>query len=554
MRLNLYLSPLIAVLFVACGSPEQQRVNDNVKPENVPGSHTELQGFFLEWREFMKPEMKDGIPDYSEAAMAAQYDQLSLWRSRLEAVDTAGWPIAHQVDYYLIWAEMNGLEFAHRVKQPWKRDPAFYAWFFSYYTDVPEREGPNAWGAVEYDYYAKPLSSSDAAEIAEKLRKAPALWEQARVNLTGDARDLWVLGARGIREQSEDLSQFAVSMESVYPDLAAAAREARTASDAFAEWIESNAAGKQAVSGVGKEEYTWNLKKVHLLPYTWEDEVLLMERELARAHASLRLEENRNRDLPGWQKVDSQEAYDAAVNSAIDDFLAFLEREEILSMRDYMEPAMRERAGAFSAADGLRGFFDEVIYRDPMTMRAHHFHWIDLARMREEPHPSIIRSTPLRYNIFDGRAEGLATGAEEMLMHAGLYEGRPRGRELVWVMLAQRAARAYAALQMHGNETDFDGATKLASKWTPWGLLPADGGTIQGEEHFYLRQPAYGTSYVIGKIEIERLLAEYTRQHEADFSLKSFMDEFNSKGVIPVSLIYWEMTGDRSMLDQALMD
>ena len=141
-----------------------------------------------------------------------------------------------------------------------------------------------------------------------------------------------------------------------------------------------------------------------------------------------------------------------------------------------------------------------------------------------------------------------------MLMHAGLYEGRPRGRELVWVMLAQRAARAYAALQMHGNETDFDGATKLASKWTPWGLLPADGGTIQGEEHFYLRQPAYGTSYVIGKIEIERLLAEYARQHEADFSLKSFMDEFNSKGVIPVSLIYWEMTGDRSMLDQALMD
>ena len=137
-------------------------------------------------------------------------------------------------------------------------------------------------------------------------------------------------------------------------------------------------------------------------------------------------------------------------------------------------------------------------------------------------------------------------------MHAGLYEGRPRGRELVWVMLAQRAARGLGALYQHGQEMNFAESTEFASKWTPWGLLPADGGTIQGEEHFYLTQPGYGTSYVIGKIEIEKLLAEYARQREGEFSLKAFFDEFNSKGVIPVSLIYWEMTGDKSMLEKAL--
>jgi uncharacterized protein (DUF885 family) len=187
-----------------------------------------------------------------------------------------------------------------------------------------------------------------------------------------------------------------------------------------------------------------------------------------------------------------------------------------------------------------------------MTMRAHHYHWIDLARMRENPHPSIIRSTPLRYNIFDGRSEGMATGMEEMLMHAGLYDSRSRGRELVWVMLAQRAARGLAALYQHGLKMNFKESTEFASRWTPWGLLPADGETIQREEHFYLRQPAYGTSYVIGKIEIEHLLAEYARQHEKGFRLKDFMDQFNSKGAIPISLIYWEMTGDKSMLDNAL--
>jgi hypothetical protein len=547
----------ISLLFISCllltlSGCGDRNPDQSTQEMDIPADHAGLQDFFLEWREFLKPDMPDGIPDYSAAAMQQQYAQLPQWRARLNAVDTAGWPVSHQVDWFLIWAEMNGLEFAHRVKKPWERDPAFYVYFFSYYTDVPEREGPNAWGAVEYDYYDKPLSQSDAAEIAEKLQKAPVLWEQAKKNLTGNAADLWRLGERSFQEQSADLEQFARSMEEDYPELAEAAMEASTASDGFADWIAQQASFKTGDSGVGKEEYTWNLKKVHLLPYSWEEEVTLIERELARSHAALRLEENQNRSLPPWVKVSDSKAYDQAVHSAIDDFLAFLENEEILTVTDYMEPALREQAGSFTPAEGLRGFFYEIIYRDPMTMRAHNYHWLDLARMREEPHPSIIRSTPLRYNIFDGRAEGMATGMEEMLLHAGLYDSRPRGRELVWVMLAQRSARALGALRMHGLETDFDGATKIASKWTPWGLLPADGATIQGEEHFYLRQPAYGTSYVIGKIEIEKLLAEYARQREGDFRLKDFMDEFDSKGVIPVSLIYWEMTGDRSMLNKAL--
>ncbi len=548
------ITPLILIIFLTSFCTPQEQ-DSNVMPqeiENVPVSHQELQSFFLEWREFLKPVEINGIPDYSDKAMKDQYAELSNWQNRLNAIDTVGWPIAHQVDWFLVWAEMNGLDFAHRVKKPWKRDPSFYVWFFSYPTDVPEREAANAWGAVEYDYYSKPLSASDAAEISAQLRKAPALWEQAKKNLTGNARDLWVLSERSFRAQSADLAQFAAMMQADYPDLAAAALEVKDASETFADWIAAESGKKTDVSGVGKENYTWNLKNVHLLPYTWDEELTLIERELARAHSSLRLEENRNRTLPGWEKISTMEDYDKAVNEAIDDFMEFLENEEILTVTSNMDPAMRERTGSFEESDGLRGFFEEVIYRDPMTMRAHHYHWLDLARMRDNPHPSIIRSTPLQFNIFDGRAEGLATGVEEMFMHAGLYEGRPRGRELVWVMLAQRAARALGALYQHGLITDFDGATKIASKYTPWGLLPADGGTIQGEEHFYLTQPAYGTSYVIGKIEIEKLLAEYALQREGDFSMKEFFDEFNSKGVIPVSLIYWEMTGDRSMLNKAV--
>ena len=145
-----------------------------------------------------------------------------------------------------------------------------------------------------------------------------------------------------------------------------------------------------------------------------------------------------------------------------------------------------------------------------------------------------------------------ATAMEELMMNAGLYKNRPRGRELVYIMLAQRAARGLGGLYQHGLEMTFDESTQFASKWVPWGLLPADGSTIQHEEHFYLQQPAYGTSYVIGKLEIDKLIAEYTRQRNGKFVMKEFMDEFSRVGEIPISLVYWQMTGDKSMLNAAI--
>lgn len=517
-----------------------------------PSAYDELVDLFFAWREFQAPRMIEGVPDYSREAMERQHRELTEWRRRLAAIDTTGWAVSQQIDWVLVWAEMNGLDFEHRVTMPWSRDPAFYVWFYPSPTDVPEREGPNIHGAIELPEYERPLSAADAGEIAERLRKAEAVFDQARINLTGNARDLWITGIRSIREQSDDLAAFAESVRDAHPDLAAAALEARVASDGFVEWLAVRAESKTGASGIGRENYTWNLRNVHLLPYSWEDEVLLLERELARAHSSLRLEEHRNRGLPELSRIEDAAEYDRLVNQAVTEYMDFLAEEEVLPVRDYMDAALRAQTGRFRPAQGLRGFFDEVNYRDPIVMRTHHHHWFDLARMREEPHPSPIRRTPLLYDIWDSRAEGMATGMEEMMMHAGLLDDRRRARELVWIMLAQRAARGLGGLYQHGLVMDFDGATRFASKWTPRGWLPADGSTIQHEEQFYLRQPAYGGSYIIGKIEIEKLIAEHARQREGRFGLAEFMDDFHRPGLIPMSLIYWELTGDRSMLDRAI--
>ena len=43
-----------------------------------------------------------------------------MYRARLDAFDIQDWPVAQQIDWHLVRAEMNGLEFDHRVRRPWE--------------------------------------------------------------------------------------------------------------------------------------------------------------------------------------------------------------------------------------------------------------------------------------------------------------------------------------------------------------------------------------------------------------------------------------------------
>ncbi len=93
------------------------------------------------------------------------------------------------------------------------------------------------------------------------------------------------------------------------------------ATEEFASWLRAEAPKKTGPSGIGKDQYTWYLRNVLLVPLSWDEEVTITKRELARAHASLRLEENRNRRLPPLATADTPEAYDALQNRAIARYL-----------------------------------------------------------------------------------------------------------------------------------------------------------------------------------------------------------------------------------------
>ena len=507
-------------------------------------AYQDLVRLFEDFVAFERPALRDGAPDYTAATLARKHEALGQFNARLAAIDPKGWPLEHQVDHALVGALIDGLDFELRVLRPWQRDPAYYKSLWMGQSDTPAHEGPTHHAVVELWQYDFPLSAGDQARLAGALRGIAPLLAQARGNLTGNARDLWVTGAGTMAEQVRDLDALASRVAGASPDLLAAIREARAATAGFVTWLEQQAPSKTGPSGIGKEAYTWNLQNVHLVPMTWDDEVALLKRELARSHAALKLEEHRNRHLPPLTAASDADDYRRRAEASAAKYLAWLEREDVLTVTPYLAPALNAHLGGFVPLD-RRNFFGIASHYEPMTLFAHFYHWFDHAWMAQAPHPSPIRRGATLFNVWDSRSEGMATAMEEIILHAGYYDDNARAREIVWIMLAQRAARGLASLYAQANEFDLQQAKAFQVEWTPRGWMRPDLDLLGFEQQLYLRQPGYGTSYVTGKALIDRLIAARARQKGDAFTLRGFFDELNGAGMVPVSLIHWQLTGER---------
>ncbi len=94
-------------------------------------------------------------------------------------------------------------------------------------------------------------------------------------------------------------------------------------------------------------------------------------------------------------------------------------------------------------------------------------------------------------------------------------------------------------------------AGKIHADYTPRGWMKVEKELLIFEQHLYLRQPGYGTSYITGKYLLENTLAEFARMKEMQqqpFRVKEFFDQLNAVGCIPITLGHWELTGDKMTL------
>ncbi len=221
------------------------------------GSYEDLLALWREFREFQKPRVTGGVPDYTAAAMAAQKSGIPGFQDRLAAI--------------------------HRVLRPWSRIPGFYAVIQTSEPDVPLREGPEIHGVLDLWKLKFPLDESGRAVLREKLAAIPAVLAQAKKNLVEDTADLWLLGIRQKRDESLDLERLGRRLGPTDPGLVPLVDAAKAAVDDFRVWLEEGLKTKKGPSGIGVAEYDWYQKNVHLVPYTWAEQLAIAERELRRS-------------------------------------------------------------------------------------------------------------------------------------------------------------------------------------------------------------------------------------------------------------------------------
>ena len=414
--------------------------------------YAELVELFQAFREMTGASGDDygALPVVDPAMIESEAVALGGFQARLRAIDPSDWTIPEQVDYHLVRAEMNGLQFRHRVTRPWFRDPGTYSdivYFLGEFRGMPPDDESRGM-----------FPDDESTGIRTIMDALPDFFSQARVNLADvDAvpGDLALLAARDLRNGDADFAAMLAEAPADDPQLLDAIGAAREAASEFLAWLESNSDRMVAPAGVGRENYDWLLKNVYLFPYSWDQLSTIVELEDNRVITFQGLEANRNRALPGIRPVQSQEEYRQSVAAAIDDLMTFIRNENIFSMPDYLTPD--DYFGSWHGFDNpwpeQHDYFFNFSHREPRMEEAHEMvgHHFDALRGQFNTHP--IRRGWRPYKIATARTEGFAFALEELLMHAGYLDNRsPRAREIDYEQAAFRTVRALSDIYMHDNQ------------------------------------------------------------------------------------------------------
>lgn len=501
-----------------------------------PAGYQTLVGIHQEAQKLRQPAVNNGVPDYTASSMERHKRAVDSLRQRLGALDSSSWPVSERVDYHVVRAGLNDLDFQHRVVRPWQRDPGLYvdAVRRAPYTDVP-------------------ATGEALTRLRTQLQAVPQILEQARKNLTTASGELAGMAIRQL-EMSDGINQgeprrpvppagvigwyrdLLGRLPQQHPDLVGDAKAALQAVEGYRDWLKANQASMKEPAWVGMEHYNWYLRNVRLMPFDADDVRLLGKREEDRARTFLEIEEHRNQALPPIEPVKSAEEHERRVREAETLIRSYIQKHRLLTIPPDTPPEFETDAFWIVREGGKRHFWEELTYRDPLNNHIH----ASIPGHQFDGHIQRKNKNPIRSGFRDGaRAEGWGFYLEEMFLQAGLLDGRPRARELFYIAQLKRAIRIPCELEMQTGRWTLQQAIDYMVREVP--LMEPD--LARYDLAIYLRRPTYGMNYFMGKIQLEHLMNERARQLGDAFDLGRFHDEFLAAGPIPIALIQWEMTG-----------
>lgn len=523
----------------------------------------QLASEFWSWRAKYRPFTFDDVPrmehtagtrDWSAAAITKQRGDLAEFERRWRTLRTNGWPVGKMVDYRLMGSAIARVRWELDINPRWQRDPAFYV--------------EQTIDALQEEIVpSPPFSDARSREIVTRAENIPSILKQAELNLKAVAPFAQLTIA-----MLADIDARLTRVErGVSPLLASDDQRARfhtamgnasNALIAYREWLNKNLPGMRPDFALGDRAYGFFLHQVALLPYT-PDQLLAMARQDFERVLAMESYEHQ-RDLRAPELKMPATAAEESTRMAREDanIRRYLTEHQILTVPADLPHWTIQPAPDYVAAfdgfgelddftgpsrprqDGTRWiqppsndlpYFWKAYALDPRTTGVHegvpgHFFQLSLSRRNPDP---------IRRQYYDsGVNEGLGFYAEEMMLATGLYDDSPRSREIIYNFARLRALRVEVDVKLAlGQFTIAQAADYLAR------TVPMDRGTAGGEGAGFATAPGLGIAYEIGKLQIERMLADRRLQQGTQFSLREFHDYVWSNGNVPLTLQRWELLG-----------
>ena len=500
--------------------------------------------------------MPDWVPQFDEDSARRRLERVADFRQRWEDLDVSGEAVPIQVDHRLIGSAISRVEWETRVLRSWERDAVMQV--------------HQALGTYFDSLLRPPPFDTDRQDgIIHKLNMVGPQLQIALDNLARAGTSALAGSAIRLLREIESALPRSVGELSGFFDVARrsalikAGAEATEQLVSFREWLREHQAGMPAPEPVGRDTFMWYLRNVALLPLQPEEIVLLAERELYYNYAWEEVERNRYGDTPVPDRFPTAEAQCESQARAEQEVREFYENENLLTQPDslrryhtaplpeYLQPINWLGVANDLTSDGRLdedavtyvwdpnrplSYFYEANARDTRLGIMHEgVHYKQLALSWANPNP-------LRRRYYDSIInEGLAHYNEALMLQAGLFDDAPWSRLVTQNFKRLRSLRTVVDVSLATGAITLEEGMKMFEE-----LVPVDPQTALEETSMYVSNPGLAMAYMVGKLEIIRLLGDAKKKLGDEFSLRWFHDYLWSNGNVPISLLRWEMLDDPS--------
>jgi len=509
----------------------------------------------------------DRLTDYSPAKTAERAQHVHSLLEKVRAMKTDNWPKDERIDWVLLQAQLEEVDFENRVLKFERTNPQVYV-----------GECTNAIFSLLKKEYGIPRKRALAATA--RLRQMPALLKQGLSNLQNPVKLYAQLAIQSARSIDPLLNKSLMALDvDLAPDehdkLVKARDVALSALHQYADELEKRLPKMVDFAPMGEANYNYYLKHILLLPLDGAQVEMIGRAELARYCALEAL-------LPDPKLADPDPARSASIppdqasflkayESREQEMVSFLKEHNLVTLPDYLgafqirqlpDAFKPTSPGGFMNPPGVydkdptgfyfiptynpqsKNFYIRAAIEDPRPILGHegipgHFLQLSIANhlgdeIRRQHEDSVF-------------VEGWALYGEEMLMRTGLYSNNSAAQGQILRLSRYRSARIGVDVNLHTGRWTFEQAVKYFME--AGGL---DHEAAEGEAAGAASSPTQKISYIIGKWQIMNLLGRYKDRQGDNFRLGRFHDDLIKNGSLPVSVIEWILLDDPTSIEKAL--